>query len=144
MKIFEKDSKINFVDDNNVFVGFDYSLDCSETFGWSLTRTFPTKCEKDVNSISPDDPERFRFNREYYTNGIDPDGFQFDREYCTPAAFDVEGVELDYRGAVAAVVFRLLKGEDEIFLMLWNTHNGYYHHGFDMTSGDEQLYEGWL
>ena len=24
MKIFEKDGKINFVDDNNVFVGFDF------------------------------------------------------------------------------------------------------------------------
>jgi len=25
MKIFEKDGKVNFVDDNNVLVGFDYS-----------------------------------------------------------------------------------------------------------------------
>ena len=28
MKIFERDGKINFVDDNNVFVGFDYSRSC--------------------------------------------------------------------------------------------------------------------
>lgn len=119
MKIFEKDGKVNFVDDNNVLVGFDYSQDCCESFGWSLNRTFPTECAEGEN-------------------GIEPDGFQFDREYCTT---EVPGVDVEDGGAV---VFRLLKGEEEIFLMLWNSHNGYYGHGFDMTCGDERLHDGCL
>jgi len=119
MKIFEKDGKVNFVDDNNVLVGFDYLQDCCESFGWSLNRTFPTQCAEGAN-------------------GIEPDGFQFDRQYCKT---EVPGVDVEDGGAV---VFRLTKGEDEIFLMLWNSHNGYYGHGFDMTCGDERLYDGCL
>ena len=30
--------KINFVDENNVFVGFDYSDQCCEQFGWHIDK----------------------------------------------------------------------------------------------------------
>ena len=117
MKIFERDGKINFVDDNNVFVGFDYSQDCCEYFGWSLTREFPIDFWKGEN-------------------GINPDGYRFDREYFKN---EVPGMDVDAGGAV---VFRLVKEEDQIFLTLWNCHNGYYRHGFSMECGEESLHAG--
>ena len=117
MKIFERDGKINFVDDNNVFVGFDYSQSCCEYFGWSLTKEFPTDFWKGEN-------------------GINPDGYRFDREYFKD---EVPGLDVDAGGVV---VFRLVKEEDQIFLMLWNSHNGYYGHGFSMECGEESLHAG--
>ena len=44
MKIFERDGKINFIDKNNVLVGFDYSRSCCEDFGWFVAET-----EKEVD-----------------------------------------------------------------------------------------------
>ena len=116
MKIFERDGKVNFVDDNNVFVGFDYYQTCCENFGWCLTREFPEKLQGGES-------------------GIDPAGFQFDTDY-----FEIER-EGDYGGAA---IFRLTKDKEEIFLMLWNDHNGFYAHGFEMKSGDKELRGDWL
>ena len=123
MKIFERDGKINFVDDNNVFVGYDYSQDCCEVFGWTLTKKFPTGLDMEESGIK---------------DGINPDGFQFDRKYLRTAN-DIEGLDEGN-----AVVFRLVKGTDEVFLMLFNSHNGYYSHGFEMTAGSWQVYQGRL
>ena len=109
---------MNFVDDNNVFVGFDYSQSCCESFGYSLTREFPTRI---------DDGE----------NGIDPEGFQFDTNYFT------EDVPID-TDCGGAAVFRLEKEGEEIFLMIWNIHNGYYGHGFKMAQGDWLIQDGAL
>lgn len=118
MKIFERDGKINFVDDNNVFVGFDYGQSCCESFGYSLTHQLPTDFD-DGN------------------NGIDPEGFQFDTGFFT------EKVPLPICEG-GAVAFRLLKGDEEIFLTLWNVHNGYYAHGFKMMQGDLCIQDGYL
>jgi hypothetical protein len=41
--IFEADYKINFVDKNNVFVGFDYSSNCCERFGYYIGIEIPKK-----------------------------------------------------------------------------------------------------
>lgn len=115
MKIFEQDGKINFVDDKNVFVGFDFYQCCCEDFGWCLSRT----------PLSG-----YNYEMKEGENGICPDGFQFDRGYFMEKSESVE--------------FRLVKGEEEIFLLLWNSHNGYYGHGFEMTCGNEKLHDGTL
>jgi len=36
MKLFEKDCKINFVDEDSVFVGYDMCGQCCERFGWYI------------------------------------------------------------------------------------------------------------
>jgi hypothetical protein len=113
MKIFERDSKINFVDDNNVLVGFDSYQCCCESFGWCLSR-YPLK--------------GYNYEVEEGNHGICPDGFQFDPSYFMEKDESVE--------------FRLVKGDEEIFLLLWNSHNGYYGHGFEMTCGNERLHGG--
>jgi hypothetical protein len=121
MKIFESGGKINFVDDNNVLVGFDYESCCCENFGFYLTPEIPT------SSYEGDHGEE-----------IDFEGFQFDTQYFDDNLPDMHGEE------GSAVGFRLIKGEEQIFLTLWNVHNGYYGHGFSMTCGNERLHDGTL
>lgn len=118
MKIFDKDRKINFVDDNNVFVGFDNNQSCCEQFGWALTSKIPKK--------QPDEGE----------NGLNPDGFQFDTAFFMESVLDVADQD--------DVVFRLTCGYEEMYLILWNCHNGYYSHGFEMYDGHKLLHEGSL
>ncbi len=120
MKIFERDGKINFVDDNNVFVGFDYSQDCCENFGYLLTKVEPTS----IASESLDEE--------------DWPGYQFVTTFFNDAPLD--GLEDG-----GAAMFKLAKtGEPDLFLTLYNSHNGYYGHGFTMTVGEATVQDGFL
>jgi hypothetical protein len=123
MKVFNKDGKINFVDDNNVFVGFDYSENCCEYFGWFLTKQFPTG--EDVRRL--EEP-----------SNIDPDGYQFDPNFFEQ---NLEGYDFDEGGAA---IFKLVKGHDHLFLTLFNSHNGYYGHGFEVKHGGITVNSGCL
>lgn len=116
MKVFNRDGKFNFVDDNNVFVGFDSEQNCCEAFGWKLTRRFPV--------------EGFEESKEE----INPDGFQFDVTFFKEV--DLSNDEFQ------TAVFRLTKGSEEIFLTLFNYHNGYYSHGFEMQKEGVELFSG--
>jgi hypothetical protein len=114
MKIFDQwQDKLNFVDDNNVFVGYDYQSDCCEAFGYYFKE-----------SIDGDRVDR---------DEIDFDGWNFDTSYCERAEEKYEEYE---------VTFRLTNGEDEMFLVLYNYHNGYYSHGFEMKADDEVIHDG--
>lgn len=127
MKIFNNNGKINFVDINNVFVGFDYEASCCESFGYFLSaeilNNLPDKVE------NGDD-----FNLEDYV---------FDKTFVKEHILS----PYDEGGSVA---FRLVKdSQDEspkevLYLTLYNFHNGYYGHGFEMTVGDEKISSGYL
>lgn len=117
MRTFNKGRKVNFVDDNNVLVGFDDESCCCENFGWFLSRALPTTIEEGDN--------------------IDPEGFNFD-----PNFFDERTLDDKYFDCGGLVSFRLTKGEDEIFLTLFNSHNGYYSHGFTMEVGGIKIHDG--
>jgi len=118
MKTFERDGKINFVDDANVLVGFDNESCCCEQFGHFFSWKFPAK----IDDVKEE---------------IDADGFNFDREFFK----EVSGDDFDCGGMA---VFRLTKGDEEIFLSLFNAHNGYYSHGFRVTVGGITIREGSL
>ena len=120
MKIFEQNGKVNFVDDANVFVGFDYQQDCCESFGWSLTNEPPKALE-----VGP--------------HGIDPTGYNFDTAF-----FDDRVPESCYVEDGGLAIFRLTRGETAIYLTLWNSHNGYYGHGFEMTLNGQNIRNGCL
>jgi hypothetical protein len=125
MKIFndKNDEKVNFVDDNNALVGFDMDQHCCESFGWFLSSKQPTKIEEDD-----------------YGEGLATEGYQFDVNYFEGGCLqDDEGFE---EGGMAT--FRLVKGEEEMFLTLHNTHNGYYSHGFEMKVGGEIIHDSSL
>ena len=120
MQVFERDDKVNFVDENNVFLGYDLEQDYCEHADWFVADT-------------PQEgwPETER-------EGIpDLKGFAFD-----PAFFkQVDCGEFDGGGMA---IFRIVNGETEKFVHIFNWHNGYYGHGFDFTIGGKSACEGTL
>ncbi len=126
MKVFDDkttpyENKVNFLDDKNVLVGYDMGESCCEHFGWFVS-----------GSPTADIPEE----------STPEDGI---KEW--PAfVFDVtrEPQELGVDDEGGTIAFRLTKGDEEMFLHLFNSHNGYYSHGFTFKDGDKVLKEGSL
>ena len=130
MRVFESwnecfSCKLNIVDDNNVFVGFDYSSCCCEYFGYKITKAEPTSWET-LEAMEP-------------IEELDFPGFNFDTTYKT------EFCEDDRRSEGNSVTFKAVNDAGEaLFVSLMNSHNGYYIHGFDMKIGDKVVFEGSL
>lgn len=130
MKVFDRDGKYNFVDENNVFVGFDAYQDCCEDFGYAFTREIPKRPEQEEKWID-DVPQSDK--------DLDKDdfpGYNFDRDFFKELDFNLDG-----GGAVA---FKLNGPEGPIYLTLYNSHNGYYSHGFTMTHNGITLQSDYL
>lgn len=138
MKIFEPnketwDSKINFVDENNVFVGFDYSSHCCENFGYFFTKKEPQRSLFPINLALDEIGNQPNFNKEEY---------YFDINYFRK--LDNKTIYCDDGGAVC---FKLISDSGPpMYLVLFNVHNGYYGHGFNMKiSPNETIkYEGYI
>lgn len=133
MRVFEKSSdegwgnRLNIVDENNVVVGFDYSQDCCEDFGHAFLNAIPEgKLECDYREM-----EQAVFKHEDYV--FDPDFFKDDLpegEYCDGGK---------------AVAFKLVSpGKPDVYLILYNAHNGYYGHDFTVDVGGCRKHEGCL
>ena len=104
MKRFERDGKINFVDENNVFVGYDIEQSCCEYADYYFSYEKEIACRD--NTISD--------------------------EIIEPYSFDVGFFEqIEDFGDGGLVRFRLIaEGREPLYLHLFNSHNGYYCHGF--------------
>lgn len=105
---------INFVDGNNVVVGFEYAQQCGECFGYIIT---PELTEEE---LAP-----YVFDTTYI-------------EFPDPSVPDAND-NYDNR-----VQFRLTFKDKEIFLTLTNWHNGYYSHGFTFTNGSTLISKGFF
>lgn len=111
--------KMNFVDENNVVVGWDATDCCCEAHEWFWHRGDGQSIE-----MSDDDLLPYRF---------DPDYFVENPPWYTPSE---EGGE---------VVFRLTAdGLPDLFLSLRNDHNGYYSHGFTVEVNGTETRSGSL
>jgi hypothetical protein len=122
IKIFERDDKINFVDDNNVFVGFDYRACCCECFGYIISEKIDAEIEEKEHDLS-----EYRFDTNYF-KGI-------------PCKEEDEEIW----ESTNAVVFKMIaENKPDLFLKLHNTHNGYYGHGFEAKIGGLNWQEGCL
>lgn len=119
-----REGKLNFVDENNVFVGYNYTQHCCETFGWFLADS-PQRTVYDVE-LSSDE-----FNN---TMG----GFRFDPDYMEIV---YNGAEFDAGGMV---IFKVTNGNEHKYLHFYNCQNGYYGHGFSMTVNDKVTKQGTL
>lgn len=124
-------SKINFVDENNVLVGFDFGSDCCEEFGWFVCDIVNPDAGKDSSRI-------------YCTavsSNIDEvlDGWVFDEQFFEEIRFGKNSYD-EYNLAV----FRMIKEDQERFLHLYNNHNGYYSHGFEVAVKGELIKQGYL
>lgn len=118
MKVFERDSKVNFVDEFNVVVGYDMDQDCCEHAGWFVDQ-----------KIIP------------YSDGVDEGLHGYDLEPYRFAADDpsVE-VESDDLDGGRELAFRLVaEGKPDLWLHIFNAHNGYYAHGFTFKRDDQVL-----
>lgn len=116
-------TKMNFVDENNVIVGFDTAACCCEDFGWYYSEgeevaEIVAELSLDAEGLAP-----FRFDPEFF------------RTNDRVGKYDEEGGE---------VVFKLVHAETGavIYLHLYNHHNGYYAHGFSLEVGGKTMQEG--
>ncbi len=128
MEIFEKDksswhSKVNFVDANDVFVGYDTAQDCCEDAGWFISDRIKAYTYDDSHLNNPD---------------FDLDPYVFDAQFFEY----VPSSDLDGGGMVA---FKLVSdGKPDLYLHLYNCHNGYYEHGFEVKHGGEIVRDDYL
>ena len=128
MKVFEgKESswyeKVNFVDKNDVFVGYDMGQSCCEHADWFVSEKI-TPYSYNQDDCSKDTP--------------DLNDYVFDKVFFE----EVESSDLDFGGMVA---FKLIcDGKPDLYLHLFNCHNGYYGHGFQVKHGGEIVKEGCL
>jgi hypothetical protein len=123
--VFEDGDKINFIDVNNVLVGYDLSCSCCENANWFISdkviEKWPEKEEQDKNL----------------------DGFLFDKEFFMEISSIPSEDGYDHLGDGGMVVFKLINTCGDIvkekYLHLYNCQNGYYSHGFKMNVGDENI-----
>ena len=122
MKVFTKvlggEEKVNFVDENDVFVGYSMESDCCENFGWFINAKVSTTVIPSKTEI-PGDLEGWVFDKDYIKK-------------LTPSCVHEGGM----------VVFRMVKGDEEKFLHLFNCQNGCYNHGFSFGIGNATKHEG--
>lgn len=123
MNIFtEKNSfvgKVNFIDDNNVCVGYDLSQSCCEHADWYISED--KEVDRDKSNIL-----------------TDVEGYNFDIDF-----FEELGLDEDQDSVCYIIRFRLMKqGNKDLYLHLYNVQNGYYSHGFTMTKGDKIIHDG--
>lgn len=122
MKLFEDENSWNWVDENNVVLGFRNSSQCCEQFGYCYFAKEPT------DDISLKDEEAI----------IDSlDDFVFDNSYYT----FLHNSSSNCGGYVA---FRIVnKNTNEtVYLTIYNHHNGWYSHGFQFKHKNDIIIEG--
>jgi hypothetical protein len=120
MKIFTKDYKINFVDDNNVFVGYDIEQSCCEMADWFI---FDRELDDIEVEAKKYDIKQYMFDTNYFKCIDNPSFTEYGR----------------------MVRFKLISNsKPNLFLHLYNVHNGYYGHGFEANIGGIQWQQGVL
>lgn len=122
MKIFTKESgwseKVNFVDENNVLVGYSMAQHCCEQADWFIS----DRIEKEIKDKKEFDLTNYKFDINFF----------------------VESSEGEY-DELNIAIFRLINNKGStLFLHLFNCHNGYYSHGFEFKNNNEIIKEGSL
>jgi len=115
--------KVNFVDGNNVLVGFDTDQSCCEHAGWTILPHPATDAAPAPDPLPDLEP--------YY----------FDT-YACPMRGTIPDSILD---AGDSISFKLVAHDlPPLWLTLFNCHNGYYSHGFSQSIGGKLALEGSL
>ncbi len=116
-------NKVNFVDDNNVVLGFDNTSQCCESFGWYVSESKNAESGKGGDEY---DKQSVEFLAPY----------NFDVSYSVSSNDDNEHYDYEFK--------LVAKGLPDLYLTLYNEHNGYYSHGFTMTADNKKIYSGSL
>lgn len=115
-KVLKFDSnKVNFIDDRDNFVGFDTTDDCCAHGDWFI---LPTE-QADV----PDNYEKSQTLKDFPT-------YTFDEKFFKEVSHNECNM----------VIFKLISyDEKDLFLHLFNCHNGYYGKGFKSVLDDKVI-----
>lgn len=107
--------KLNWIDSYDTFVGYDTSQDCCEYADWFVSDSIistGTDLYKIVNVEGSGQ------------TGIEWDLYDFDRSFGMVYDQVLDG------GGIAVFLMLPKIGRDVKYLHLFNSHNGYYGHGF--------------
>lgn len=130
MKIFDQVepwyNKVNFVDENNVVLGYDLSQDCCEHADWYIS-------ESEKSSYS------YESKHEQILEENDLSEYIFDVDF--EPFYDYDNNCLDEGSDIA---FRITNGKKELFIHIFNAHNGYYGHGFEFMVKDKKILDGYI
>ncbi len=124
MRIFNRSGKINFVDENNVFVGYDTAQQCCETHWWTITE------EPEPVWVEPTDE---------IGEGL---SCLLDQYYFKDTAFerfDIDGSGSDSVKRAVRFTLESDKNPRILYLHLYNMHNGYYTHMFSVNTEPEAV-----
>ena len=123
--------KINFIDENDVFLGYDMGQCCCEEADYFLTSN------PEIANATPELMKKIEAENENNIDAINIrlDGYVFDTTFCK--VLDVN----QYPGDESNIAyFRCVKtGSEDLFVVLMNSHNGYYYHGFDFTANGDTI-----
>jgi hypothetical protein len=123
MKLFHENNspihheKLNAVDQNNVVLGYDLGRHCCENADWF------------ISNIVEETPRGRADNEET----LDLEAFYFDTSFfklIDPCAGCDEG---------GMAIFRITDGAQDMFIHLYNSHNGYYGHGFTVEHSGQTI-----
>ena len=115
MKVFYRDGKVNFVDENNIVLGYDMNQICCEDADWFISDVIEnTKIDEMEHDI-----EDFVFDTEFFDEIDCPDNDE-----------------------ALIAVFRITNGKQEKYIHLYNCHNGYYSHGFTLSDNKNIIESG--
>lgn len=118
MLIKDEGRKVNFIDENDVFVGYDMMQSCCEYADWAIFD------EPNLDF----DPYAVELNQD-----TDVEGYIFDVSY------------FDDNSHRCGVSFKLVhEFKNDLYLYLFNDHNGYYSHGFEATVGGDVWQSDWI
>jgi len=104
--------KVNFIDERNNLIGFDMESDCCEDFGWFIIDTELNSKKGGGKFIL----ENYNFNKY---------SFKINRH-------NDEGGEI-------IIELKGKKRLPNLYLHIFNNHNGYYSHGFELSIDDEKV-----
>lgn len=136
MRIFVKDGKINFVDENNVVLGYDLDQDCCENADWFIADE-PQKNVETFQEVATVKDALETMVRRAAAENPSLEKFVFD-----PKFFQKIDRGVFEEGGMA--IFRIISGRRQRFIHIFNVHNGYYGHGFSFVVGDETTRQGTL
>lgn len=126
MKFFWRDGKFNWIDDNNVLLGFEDSQQCCERYGY----LYHTSLEDPTSVVPLADAELDEFNFDPFFHACGIFSSCSTKEFDYPQTFTV----------------KLLNKEEaaSLYLTIYNSHNGYYTHGFSFDNGKTTIHKGEL
>lgn len=152
MKVFEKvegfENKVNFVDENNIFVGFILERECCEEWKYFFVKQLPEKVdcidtdvlrEKEELKLTDKqlDPYIFDTSVIYYSSSCYSDRINNSLKHkregikLIKVQYNIKEKEFEEDRYDYYIIFKLVNkndNKDNIFLFLCNCHNCFYAH----------------